>query len=78
MSTVAVVLCCLIDIAAERKRLMAARDKAAGEVRKVVQKLANVDFVRRAPEEVVEENRERQASSEAEDARIEAALARIG
>ena len=38
------------------------------------QKLANADFVRRAPEEVVEENRERLAAAEAEVARLEAAL----
>jgi len=68
----------LIDLAAERKRLGTARDKALAEARKVAQKLSNIDFVRRAPEEVVEENRERQAGYEAEVARLEAALARIG
>jgi valyl-tRNA synthetase len=68
----------LIDLAAERKRLGTARDKALAEARKVAQKLSNTDFVRRAPEEVVEENRDRQAGYEAEVARLEAALARIG
>jgi valyl-tRNA synthetase len=68
----------LIDLAAERKRLGTARDKALAEAGKVAQKLSNIDFVRRAPEEVVEENRERQAGYEAEVARLEAALARIG
>ncbi len=40
-------------------------------------KLANADFVRRAPEEVVEENRERLAGFEAEITRLDAALRRI-
>jgi valyl-tRNA synthetase len=68
----------LIDIAVERKRLTGTRDKAAAEARKMAQKLANADFVRRAPEEVVAENRERLAAFEAEVARLEAALALIG
>jgi len=68
----------LIDIAVERKRLTGTRDKAAAEGRKMAQKLANADFVRRAPEEVVAENRERLAGFEAEVARLEAALALIG
>ena len=40
--------------------------------------LANADFVARAPEEVVEENRERLADAEASKAKLEAALARLG
>jgi valyl-tRNA synthetase len=77
-ATVVLPLAGLIDLAAERKRLSTARDKAVAEVRKVAQKLANADFVRRAPEEVVEENRERMVGFEAEVARLEAALGRIG
>ena len=53
------------------------RDKASGEAKKIAQKLANADFVRRAPEEVVDENRERLATMQAEIARLEAALQRI-
>ena len=68
----------LIDLAAERKRLAGARDKALGEAKKVAAKLANADFVARAPEEIVEENRERLAAFQADAARLEAALARIG
>jgi valyl-tRNA synthetase len=77
-ATVILPLAEVIDLAAERVRLASARDKAAGEARKVAQKLDNADFVRRAPEEVVEENRERLALAQAEVARLEAALARIG
>jgi valyl-tRNA synthetase len=67
----------LIDVAAERKRLAGARDKALAEGQKIALKLANVDFVSRAKPEVVEENRERLAAFQAEAARLEAALARI-
>jgi valyl-tRNA synthetase len=67
----------VIDIAAERTRLAKERDRTAGEARKIAQKLSNGDFVRRAPEEVVEENRERLATTQAEIARLEAALLRI-
>jgi valyl-tRNA synthetase len=68
----------LIDIAAEQSRLRRERDKATGEIRKVEQKLANADFLRRAPEEVVEENRERLAAFQSEVARLDAALERLG
>jgi valyl-tRNA synthetase len=67
----------VIDIAAERARLAKERDKALAEAKKVAAKLGNADFVARAPEEVVEENRERLAAYEAEAARLDAALARI-
>ena len=67
----------LIDLAAERARLAKERARAAGEAEKVAKKLANPDFVARAKEEVVEENRERLAAAQAEIARLEAALARI-
>jgi valyl-tRNA synthetase len=77
-ATVILPLAEVIDLAVERVRLAKERDKAAVEAKKIAQKLDNVDFVRRAPEEVVEENRERLATAQAEMARLEAALARIG
>jgi valyl-tRNA synthetase len=40
-------------------------------------KLANADFLARAPEEVVEENRERREAANARIAKMEAALARF-
>jgi valyl-tRNA synthetase len=76
-ATVVLPLAGLIDVAAERRRLAAGRDKALAEGRKVALKLANADFVSRAKPEVVEENRERLAAFQAEAARLEAALARI-
>jgi valyl-tRNA synthetase len=77
-ATVILPLAEVIDLGVERVRLGKERDKAAGEARKLTEKLGNVDFVRRAPEEVVEENRERLATAQAEIARLEAALRRIG
>ena len=70
-------LAAVIDLAAERARLAKARGAAEAEARKIAGKLANADFVSRAKEEVVEENRERLAAAEAEMARLDAALARI-
>ncbi len=68
----------MIDIAVERARLGKERDKAASEAKKFQQKLSNADFVARAPEEIVEENRARVAAYLAEVERLEAAMARIG
>jgi valyl-tRNA synthetase len=76
-ATVMLPLADVIDLAAERTRLAKARAAAEGEAKKIRAKLDNADFVARAPEEVVEENRERLAAAEAEIARLDAALARI-
>jgi valyl-tRNA synthetase len=67
----------LIDIAAERARLGKERDRLAADAKKTAQKLSNADFVSRAPEEVVAENRERLAAAESEIARLRAALDRL-
>jgi valyl-tRNA synthetase len=67
----------LIDISAERSRLVRERSRAAEDLEKVVRKLGNADFVSRAKPDVVEENRERATSAEREIARLETALARL-
>jgi valyl-tRNA synthetase len=77
-ATVVLPLAEVIDLGVERARLAKEREKAAGEASKIAQKLGNAAFVSQAPEEVVEENRERLVTAEAEVARLEAALARIG
>jgi len=76
-ATVMLPLAEVIDLAAERARLAKERAKAAAEAEKIAAKLANESFVARAPEEVVEENRERLDAARAEMARLDAALARI-
>ena len=67
----------LIDIAVERTRLAKERDKLAADAKKTAQKLSNADFVSRAPEEVVAENRERLETAQSEIARLQAALDRL-
>jgi valyl-tRNA synthetase len=67
----------LIDIATERARLQKERDKLIAEAKKINQKLGNADFVSRAPEEVVAENRERLDAAQSEIARLQAALDRL-
>jgi valyl-tRNA synthetase len=67
----------VIDLAAERGRLTKDRGRAAMEANKIAAKLNNADFVARAPEEVVDENRERLEAARAEMARLDAALARV-
>jgi valyl-tRNA synthetase len=67
----------VIDLKAERARLMRDADKIRKEIVKIDQKLGNEQFMAKAPEEVVEEQRERRAEAEALLARTEAALARL-
>jgi valyl-tRNA synthetase len=66
-----------IDLAAEKTRLAKEVAALAGDIDRTTKKLANPDFVARAPEEVVEENRERLAVAEAAKARLSAALKRL-
>ncbi|HWA63916.1 MAG TPA: valine--tRNA ligase [Caulobacteraceae bacterium] len=66
-----------VDLAAERARLAKEIAGHAADIDKTARKLANPDFVARAPEEVVEENRERLADAEHAKARLEAALKRL-
>jgi valyl-tRNA synthetase len=77
-ATIVLPLAGLIDLEAERARLQRERAKADKEAEALARKLANPDFVTRAKEEVVEENRERLRAAQADVARLEAALARIG
>jgi len=66
-----------VDLAAERARLAKEIAGHGAEIEKTARKLGNPDFVARAPEEVVEENRERLAEAEDAKARLEAALSRL-
>jgi valyl-tRNA synthetase len=67
----------IVDIAAETARLTKERGKLDGEIGKIDAKLGNADFLARAPEEVVEEQRERRAEAVARRAKIDEALARL-
>ncbi|HEX8166885.1 MAG TPA: valine--tRNA ligase [Beijerinckiaceae bacterium] len=68
----------IVDLAAEAARLAKEKQKLEGEVAKIDQKLANPDFLSRAPEEVVEEQRERREAAVERRRKIEEALARLG
>mgnify|MGYP000861087861 FL=1 len=76
--TVALPLEGTIDFAAERARLTKEIGKLDGEAKKIEAKLGNPDFVSRAKEEVVEENRERLEDAQAKIAKMKAALERLG
>jgi valyl-tRNA synthetase len=67
----------VVDLKAEQTRLEKERAKLSGDIAKVDAKLANADFLKRAPEEVVEEQRERKAEAEARLQKIKEALARL-
>jgi valyl-tRNA synthetase len=66
-----------IDLAAERARLAKEVAALAADIERTAKKLANPDFVARAPEEVVDENRARLAEAEAAKDRLDAALKRL-
>jgi valyl-tRNA synthetase len=76
-ATLALPLAGVIDVAAESKRLKREIDKIGSEIKQLDAKLANEKFVSRAPEHVVEEQRERKADAEAVAARLEQALRRL-
>jgi valyl-tRNA synthetase len=67
-----------IDIGAERARLTKEVASLASDIERTEKKLANPDFVARAPEEVVDENRERLDDAKAARAKLQAALERLG
>jgi valyl-tRNA synthetase len=77
-ATLALPVAEFIDLAAERARLAKEVAGHEAEIQKISKKLDNPDFVARAPEEVVEENRERLAEAQAAKAKLEAALKRLG
>ena len=66
-----------IDLDAEKARLAKEIAALAADIDRTAKKLANPDFVARAPDEVVEENRERLAEAEAAKSRLDAALRRL-
>jgi valyl-tRNA synthetase len=76
-ATLALPVAEFIDLTAERARLSKEVANLAADIERTAKKLGNPDFVSRAPEEVVEENRERLVEAEAAKAKLEGALARL-
>ncbi|ABY33062.1 valine--tRNA ligase [Methylorubrum extorquens] len=67
----------IVDLAAEVARLKKEAGKARAEIGKIDGKLGNADFLARAPEEVVDEQRERRDAEAARLVKIEEALVRL-
>jgi valyl-tRNA synthetase len=76
-ATLALPLGGIIDVAVESKRLKREIDKVGSEIAQLDAKLSNEKFVSRAPEHVVEEQRERKVEAEAIAARLAQALKRL-
>jgi valyl-tRNA synthetase len=76
--SVAMPLAGLIDIGAEKARLQKEAGRLEADIAGTERKLENPDFVARAPEEVVEENRERIRDAAARRIKVLEALSRLG
>ncbi|MGQ3027110.1 MAG: valine--tRNA ligase [Ferrovibrionaceae bacterium] len=76
-ATVVLPLADVIDIAKERERLAKEKAKAEAEIAKIDGRMANADFVAKAPAHVLEENNERKVNFSATIARLDEALKRL-
>jgi valyl-tRNA synthetase len=76
-ATMALSLANVIDLGAERERLGKEIGKLQQEIDKIDARFANEQFMAKAPEDVVEENRERRAEAEAAAKKLKAALQRL-
>src|SRR5699024_10744767 len=66
-----------IDVDAERERLQKEKEKLLQQIAKAEGKLANSRFIERAPEKVVQQERDRKTSFEATLAKVDEQLARL-
>jgi len=67
-----------IDFAKERARLTKEQQRLTGEIGRIDAKLGNEAFVAKAPEEVIDEQREKRAEYEAALAKVSEAVKRLG
>ena len=67
----------VIDVAAERARLAKEMQKADADIARVDGKLNNPNFMARAPEEVVEEEKEKREEALGRKAKLAEALERL-
>jgi valyl-tRNA synthetase len=75
--TAALPLAGIVDFAAEKTRLEKEMARVDSDIARIDGKLGNADFVRRAPEEVVEGEREKREEAAQRRAKIKEALARL-
>jgi valyl-tRNA synthetase len=75
--TLALPLAGVVDLAAESARLTKEADKLSGEIDRIDRKLDNPQFVARAPEDVVEEERTKREGYAERLAKVREALARL-
>lgn len=68
----------VIDLDAERQRLEKEKEKVLKDLKVVVGKLGNADFMARAPEEIIEENRAREVALNQRLAKIELSMQQLG
>jgi valyl-tRNA synthetase len=76
-ATFALPLAGVIDFSAEKARLEKEIGRVEDEIGRIDKKLANEKFVARAPEDVVEAEREKRAAYAADGERLAAALKRV-
>jgi valyl-tRNA synthetase len=76
-ATLALPVAGVIDIVAEGERLKREISRVRGEIEQLDRKLSDDNFTARAPEHVVEENRERRSEAAAAAARLQEALKRL-
>jgi valyl-tRNA synthetase len=76
--TVGLPLAGIVDMDKELARLKKEIARHEGEIAKIDAKLGNADFVARAPEEVIDEQKDRRATAAATRDRLAEAVARLG
>ncbi|NKI59992.1 valine--tRNA ligase [Labrenzia sp. PO1] len=76
-ATVCLPLAGVIDLGAEKTRLQKEAGKLEGEISKIEKKLSNPAFVAKAPEEVVDGEREKVAESKEKLEKVQTALGRL-
>jgi valyl-tRNA synthetase len=68
----------VIDLAKERGRLLKELERARSDIAKIDAKLGIADFIARAPEDVIDEQKEQRVEAEALTTRLSEAVRRVG
>ena len=76
-ATFALPLAGIIDFSAEEARLKKEIDRVENEISRIDNKLANENFIARAPEDVVQAERDKRAAYQEDGKRLSAALERL-